>query len=352
MSPKKAHKSQLPPAKGRDRDMAKSEGFESIDSQRSHGISHHSFGGHGSHQLQTYKQHNTETHRPLRNQHTNRSGSDGREENDARKDRAHNLCHKQTGIIYIKERYFTMLKTDLILRNPLRLMGYDSDDILSPGTFGAVLARAGVGKTAFLVQLSLNALLRSKNVLHISLKDPVNKVNLWYREVFHLITEQYKVNQINQLWESLLPHRFIMTFRVEGFSVPKLEERLSDLTEQNIFFPQMIIVDGLPFNESARQPLSELKDLVQKHRMHAWFTVKTHRHEEPAPDGTPRQLAQVSDLFEIAIQLVPVGKEIHVKAIKGGESLTDNLNLRLDPSTMLINDDTESKSDRNTQTDA
>ena len=243
---------------------------------------------------------------------------------------------KQAGVIYIKERYFTMLKKDLILRNPLRVMGHENDDILDAGEFGAVLARAGVGKTAFLVQLSLNALLSGKNVLHISLTDPVNKVSLWYKEVFNLIAEQYQVDQINQLWESVLPHRFIMTFRVEGFSVPKLQERLADLTEQNIFTPQMIIVDGFPFGESVHQSLSEFKDMVREQGMHSWFTVRTHRHEEPEADGTPLQLAHVSDLFEIAIQLLPVGKEIHVKALKGGDSFSKHLDLRLDPSTMLL----------------
>jgi len=254
----------------------------------------------------------------------------------AEKAQDHFQSRKPAGIIYIKERYFTMLKKDLILRNPLRVMGYENDDILNTGQFGAVLARAGVGKTAFLVQLSLNAMLRGKNVLHISLEDPVNKVSLWYKEVFSLIADQYQVDQINQLWDSLLPHRFIMTFRVEGFSVPKLQERLADLMEQSIFAPQMIIVDGLPFDQSAHQPLSEFKELVEKHQMHAWFTMRTHRHENPGPDGKPLQLEQVADLFEIAIQLMPVGKEIHVKAVKGGESFAENLDLRLDPSTMLI----------------
>jgi ATP/maltotriose-dependent transcriptional regulator MalT len=42
-----------------------------------------------------------------------------------------------------------------------------------------VLAPAGVGKTAFLVQLALNAMLQEKNVLHISLDEPVTKVSLW-----------------------------------------------------------------------------------------------------------------------------------------------------------------------------
>ena len=245
-------------------------------------------------------------------------------------------ANNQAGVIYIKERYFTMLKKDLILRNPLRVMGHENEDILDAGQFGAVLARAGVGKTAFLVQLSLNALLRGKNVLHISLTDPVNKVSLWYKEVFNLIAEQYQVHQISQLWESVLPHRFIMTFRVEGFSVPKLQERLADLTEQNIFRPQMIIVDGFPFDESVHPSLSEFKAMVAEQGMHSWFTMRTHRHEAPEADGTPLQLAHVSDLFEVAIQLLPVGKEIHVKALKGGDSFSKHLDLKLDPSTMLL----------------
>ena len=242
----------------------------------------------------------------------------------------------QAGVIYIKERYFNMLKKDLILRNPMRVMGRENEDILSAGEFGAVLARAGVGKTAFLVQLSLSALLRGKNVLHISLADPVNKVSLWYKEVFNLIADQYKVEPIDQLWESVLPHRFIMTFRVEGFSVPKLQERLADLTEQNIFSPQIIIVDGFPFDESVHQSLSEFKELVREQRMHAWFTIRTHRDEKPEADGMPQPFAHVFDLFEVAIQLLPVGKEIHVKALKGGDSFSSHLDLRLDPSTMLL----------------
>ena len=229
-----------------------------------------------------------------------------------------------------------MLRNDLITRNPLRLMGHESEDILAQGEFGALLARAGVGKTALLVQLSLNSLLQGKNVLHISLQDPVNKVSLWYREVFSRISQQYDISQINQLWDSVLPHRFIMTFRVEGFTVPKLEERLTDLMEQDIFIPRMMLIDGLPFDNSAQAPLTELKALARKYGLHAWFTVRTHRHEEPGPGGIPVQLQPVVDLFEVAIQLVPVGKQIRVKTLRGSGDAVDHPNIILDPSTMLI----------------
>ena len=241
-------------------------------------------------------------------------------------------------VVYLKDRDFIMYKKDLILRNPLRLIGQETEDILHDGGFGAVLARAGVGKTAFLVQLALNSLLRSKNVLHISLDEPVKKVGIRYEEVFRNIAGQYDEKQMDQLWEATLPHRFIMTFQVEGFSVPKLEERLTDLTEQGIFFPKMLLVDGLPFDQGAREPVSHLKTLAKQHGMHAWFAVRTHRHEGLGAEGLPSSFEGVADLFEVAIQLQPEGKDIFVKALKGGKPGSEHPPLLLDPATMLIKD--------------
>jgi len=231
-----------------------------------------------------------------------------------------------------------MIKKELILQNPLRFIGDETEDILPEGGFGAVLARAGVGKTSLLVQLALNTLLRSKYVLHISLDDPVNKISLWYKEVFRHLTKSYDAKKINKLWEDLLPHRFIMTFKVEGFSVPKLEERLTDLKEQNIFSPQMVLIDGFHFNETAGASLSDLKRLAKNHCLHVWFAVKTHRHEKSGPDGIPAPILDVSDLFDIIIQLQPEGKKIHVITLKGEPGDSDRPALFLDPATMLLKD--------------
>lgn len=229
-----------------------------------------------------------------------------------------------------------MLKKDLLQKNALWLSGKTHEEILPKGGFGAVLARAGVGKTALLVQLALDALLRERNVLHISLNDPVNKVSLWYQEVYRHLADGYDTEQVKQTWEGLLPHRFIMTFKVEGFSVPKLEERLTDLIEQNIFVPQQILIDGLPFDNQTHQILSDLKTMATQIGVQIWFTVTTHRHEEPYPDGMPMQLMDVADLFEIAIQLQPQGKEIRVIPIKGQSDYPPDKSMVLDPSTMLL----------------
>ncbi|HUV49512.1 MAG TPA: AAA family ATPase [Anaerolineae bacterium] len=226
-----------------------------------------------------------------------------------------------------------MTKKDVSLYNPLSLIGYETENIISEGGFGAVLARAGVGKTAFLVQIAMSALVQGKNVLHISLDNPVDKVSLWYKEVFNNLVNQCKTDR---LWESILPHRFIMTFKVGGFSVPKLEERLTDLTEQNIFSPDMVVIDGLPFDESTQNSFSDLKVLAKKHSMHVWFAIRIHRHEQQDTNGMPIPFSKVADLFDVAIQLKPEGKEIHVLTLKGSAKTVEHPSLLLDSSTMMI----------------
>jgi hypothetical protein len=244
----------------------------------------------------------------------------------------------RAALILIRERYLSMLKADLLLRNPVQYLGGQRDSILAAGQFGGVLARAGVGKTALMVQIALYAMLHERNVLHVSLNQPVTKTNLWYRELFGHVARQSNVRSVDPLWEALLPHRFIMTFRAEGFSFPKLEERLTDLLEQNIFLPGLLVIDGLSFDEPQREFLSELKRTARLHGLGVWFSIRTHRHEEPGPGGVPKQLADVEDLFDAAIQLVPVGSEIHVHPLKGIALPPENARLVLDPTTMLVKD--------------
>jgi hypothetical protein len=211
-------------------------------------------------------------------------------------------------------------------------------DLLGPGEFGAVLARAGIGKTALLVQLALNSLLSNKRVLHISLQDPVGKVTLWYEEVFRLIAARYNTIQIQEIWDELLLNRFIMTFQVEGFTVPKFKERLTDVMAQGIFSPDMVIIDGLPFEEAMREMLVELKALATAMKFPMWLTGRTHRHEEEAPNRLPARIAANMDLFETVLQLQPVEAQVHICALKGNPTPAPNAHLLLDPVTMLIQD--------------
>ncbi len=224
----------------------------------------------------------------------------------------------------------------LELDNPLKMLGFNTDDIIAKGGFGAILARAGIGKTSVIVQLAIFAMTQGKKVLHISLDEPVNKVNVWYRETFNNLAEKNKVDQPSAAWEAILPNRFIMTLQLDGFSIPRLEERLTDLSEQNIFTPETIIIDGFPFEDTDKKTLEELKAFAEKEGINVWFTIKTHRHEAPDENGLPIQLTNISDLFEAAIQILPEDDKINLKVLIGD---TDNSKqLYVDTETMLISE--------------
>jgi hypothetical protein len=243
---------------------------------------------------------------------------------------------REENIIHLSYKDIVMLKKEIIYRNPLINLGYDDEDILPNGGFGAVLAHAGLGKTALLVQMALNTMMREQSVLHVSLHEAVSKVDVWYHELFQNIAGKHNANEILEYWDKIQPYRFIMTFRVEGFSVPKLEERLTDLMQQNIFKPHTVIIDGLKFDESGRGLLLNLKELASKYSMRIWFTVHTHRHEPPKENGLPLSFLHVADLFDVLVQLAAKRDEVYIKALKGQAATAKHDSLLLDPATMLI----------------
>ncbi|MBU1172593.1 MAG: AAA family ATPase [Proteobacteria bacterium] len=228
-----------------------------------------------------------------------------------------------------------MSENKIDLENPLTKLGFESEDIVQQGQMGAICARAGVGKTSFVVQVAIYAMARGKKVLHISLDEPVNKINLWYREVFNPIAAKNNIPLTNIAWDSILTNRLIMTLQLDGFSVPRLEERLADLIEQNIFCPETVVIDGFPF-PADRTVLKDLKALGQKMNMNVWFTVTTHRHEEPMDDGMPIQLDGVQDLFSTIFQLVPEQKTVNLNVLKGACDTANAKSAFVDPVTMLI----------------
>lgn len=204
------------------------------------------------------------------------------------------------------------------------------------GNFGAVLGRAGVGKTPFVVQLGLGFMMKGSNVLHISLNDSVDKVSLWYREICHKLAMMNDSKTENENWESLLPHRFIMTFKTDQFSLDLIEDKILDLIEKNIFHPGMIIIDGLSFQNPVENFLNGFKTFLTNNSMHAWFTMRAHRHLDTDNDTSPEYLLQVEDMFDTLLKIQPEGKTLNIKYLKG--SVDRNLfeNFIIEPGTMLV----------------
>ncbi len=228
-----------------------------------------------------------------------------------------------------------MLKKSMIIRDPLKLLGLEADETLKNGGCGAIFARAGVGKTALLVQLAINSLLQENPVLHISLKDPVDKVDLWYREVFQNMLKMHDIQSSHQLWDEMLPFRFIMTFESSAFSLKRLARKVEELRSQEIFSPRTIVIDGFSINDAGKEDLAEFKTFARSNGLTSWFTIRGHRGEAQTPDAFAEDFArQYDDFFDAILQLSPDKDQIQVKPLK--KETPNQALLFLDPSTLLI----------------
>jgi len=235
-----------------------------------------------------------------------------------------------------------MLKTDLIAKNPMGAFSRDAagNDV---ERMGLVMARPGLGKTAILVQIALDSILRGKQVVHVSIGQTIEKAKVWYDDILTDISASAKHEDMAQLQLDVSRNRMIMTFNASTFSRPKLEERLNDLIYQDIFRPSCMIVDGLDFATVDRQMLADMRDMQKQANMSIWFSAVTLReaqsetvvkHDMPAPCDL------VDDLFDTAIMLQPESgdeSKIFLNVLKDTTGcVAPGKSLRLDPTTLVV----------------
>jgi hypothetical protein len=234
-----------------------------------------------------------------------------------------------------------MLKNDLISKNPLGAFNVETSGNKGSERMGLVMSRAGLGKTAILVQIALDNMLKGKKVLHVSIGQSIEKTKAWYDDILADITFGSKSEKLAELQRELMGNRMIMTFNESSFSRPKLEERLNDLIYQDIFRPSCMVVDGLDFEKVDREFLEDMSDLQKKAGLNLWFSALTHRDKvEMSPDGIPAPCNEVADLFEsvIVLQAKSNGEsKVFLNIIKDDTGCIEvGKTLRLDPTSMIV----------------
>ncbi len=209
-----------------------------------------------------------------------------------------------------------MLKKDLVLKSPVeKTIGADA--IVEDG-FGAVLSRAGIGKTSFLVQIALTRLLKNEKILHISLDDTMEKINLRYDEGYNNLVDSIGYvdpQKAVRLLEDINPNRVGISYTEATFDTEKIEDYLNSFKKADLDFPTLMIIDGLDFDTDISGILTQLKAIQDKFSMAIWFAMKTHREEALCDGGFPVQLENHKDLFKKAVMLNPVENRVEVSVL-------------------------------------
>ena len=221
----------------------------------------------------------------------------------------------------------------LVKQNPLRALKLGNDRKM-----GLIMARTGLGKTALLVQIALDSILRGNRVLHISIGESLDKTKLWYDDMLQAVLHECPVAKPHELIDLVRQHRMIMTFKVGAFDRERLEERLHDLIQQNIFTPDCVVIDGFDFAATDHAKLQGIRALMAELKLQTWFSATSHRDDtRVSPSGVPAPCHELDDLFENVILLKPEQDHVALQILRDkGSKAAENSHLCLDPATMMV----------------
>ena len=229
-----------------------------------------------------------------------------------------------------------MYRKYLTARSPLRLLEKGLHGGLGKGNLGLLLAGRGVGKTACLVGIALDELLRGGHVLHVALDHPVNPVNHvreFYDTVFHDLAETTHLEDAARVHAECDRRRSIRAYRAASFSAAKLRESVKFETEAGAK-PELVILEGFDVASAPRDELLDLRALAGELDAEIWLSASL---PEERVRELPASLRPVADVLSVILALDPGDGAPRLRALKDHDSPdVSALHVSLDPTTLLL----------------
>jgi hypothetical protein len=230
-----------------------------------------------------------------------------------------------------------MYSKELSERNPLRLFEHSIHGGLGPGNIGVVVARHGIGKTAFLVGIALDDAIRGRKVLHVSLDKTVDHVREFYGEIFMDLAHSSGLEDLAAARLDMERHRMIHTYAGGTFTTDKLRHSIEFLKDVAHFEPACVIVQGFAFEQASLADIVALGKLAKEYNVELWMSALTHRGVAADQQGIPEPVAKFASAVAVIVQMTDDGGTVKLSLLKDHDNPNvAKLALALDPSTMLL----------------
>jgi hypothetical protein len=230
-----------------------------------------------------------------------------------------------------------MYSKELSERNPLRLFEHSIHGGLGPGNLGVVVARHGIGKTAFLVGIALDDAVRGRKVLHVSLDKTVNHVREFYDEIFMDLARSAGLEDLAAARLGMERHRIIHTYAGGTFTIEKLRNSMQFLKDVAHFEPTCLILQGFAFEQAALSDVEALRQLATEFNVELWMSAQTHRGVASDDRGIPEPVAKFAPAIAVIVQMTDDDGTVKLSLLKDHDNpKVAELALALDPSTMLL----------------
>jgi hypothetical protein len=230
-----------------------------------------------------------------------------------------------------------MYSKELNERSPLRLFEHSIHGGVGPGNIGVVVARHGLGKTAFLVGIAIDDAIRGRKVLHVSLDKTVDHIREFYDEIFMDLAHSANLEDIATARVDMERHRMIHTYTGGTFTIEKLRQSVQFLKEVAHFEPACLIIEGFAFEKASLSEIEQLRQLAVEFNVELWMSAVTHRGVAADALGVPEPLTKLASAIAVIVQMTDDSGSVKLALLKDHDNPNvANLTLALDPSTMLL----------------
>jgi hypothetical protein len=230
-----------------------------------------------------------------------------------------------------------MYSKELNERSPLRLFEHSIHGGVGPGNIGVVVARHGLGKTAFLVGIAIDDAIRGRKVLHVSLDKTVDHMREFYDEIFMDLARSADLEDLATARVDMERHRMIHTYTGGTFTIDKLRQSVQFLKDVAHFEPACLIIEGFAFEKATLADIEALRKLAVEFNVELWMSAVTHRGVAADALGIPEPLTKLAPAIAVIVQMTDDGGSVKLALLKDHDNPNvANLTLALDPSTMLI----------------
>ncbi|MCG8418070.1 MAG: hypothetical protein MJE77_09035 [Proteobacteria bacterium] len=251
-----------------------------------------------------------------------------------------------------------MYRKEVNAQSPLRILDESIHGGLGKGNLGVVMARAGVGKTACLVQIGLDDLMRDRSVLHLALEQTVEHVHSWYDALFDDLVYRTGLDDPEQVRATIARKRLIYSFADHDLWPERLEKTVEMFKKHLDFQPSAILVDGYDWsNHSVAENaamIGAFKAYAKMLGAELWMSAQTHRTGTGEhPDRVPPPCDPYFDLIDVVIFLEPHGDDVAVRLLKDhGDAEPHDTHLHLHPDKLRLVVENDEEHPRRTHEDS
>ena len=190
---------------------------------------------------------------------------------------------------------------------------------LGNGNLGVIMARAGAGKTAIMVQIGLEALVKEENVLHIALGQSTDHVQGWYGALFKNAVGN--LEDADLLQASITKHRVIQTYADMAITPQRLEQTVELYRKSINFTPDVILIDGFDWEAMSTvctsAAIGALRACAMRFDAELWMSAQTHRaRTKKYPNKIQPPCDVYDEIIDTAVFLEPESRNVSVRILK------------------------------------